>query len=119
MLGIFQTAVLIHDVEEFPGDHAGEVFPGLLRGGDELYPRLVQLTLVESELVGIPEEPGEGMHHHGIEGRRIPAGLRDHLLEYRPPIIGCRCPRLDIFHSDGVPLSDAPLLDLADLIRNG
>ncbi|MGB5197432.1 MAG: hypothetical protein WBN64_10240 [Candidatus Deferrimicrobium sp.] len=119
MLGIFQTAVLVHDVEEFPGDHAGEVFPGLLCGGDELYSRLVQLALIEGELVGIPEEPGKGVHHHGIERRRICAGLRDHLLKYRTPIIGCRCPRLLIFHGDGVPFPSAPLLDLADLIRNG
>jgi hypothetical protein len=59
------------------------------------------------------------MHDKCLEGSRIRARLGDHLLEYRALVIGSRCPRLDVFHRYGVPLSLTPFPDLPYLVRYG
>nr|WP_238482223.1 hypothetical protein [Geobacter sp. AOG1] len=58
------------------------------------------------------------MNDDGIEGGRSNAGLSDHLLKDRPPVIGGGCARLDIFNGHAVLFGLAPFVHLPELVRD-
>ncbi|RNC67413.1 MAG: hypothetical protein ED859_14770 [Desulfuromonadales bacterium] len=118
MFCVFLALVFVKQAEDTPSHFTGRIVTRLLSDGNELHARLFELPLVEAELDGVTEEAGETVHYNCFVGRRDGAGLGDHLLKDWPTVIGCRGSRLDVFHGNA-ELSDlAPLLHLAELVRD-
>src|SRR3990172_9038116 len=59
------------------------------------------------------------MHDDRLIRRGIERRVRDHLLEYRPSVIGGGSARLDVFHRHREALILAPVPHLPKLIRDG
>ena len=67
----------------------------------------------------VAEEAQQAVHDDGPIGRGLERGVRDHLLELGPPVIGGRGARLDVFLGDGIAVALRSVPHLAQLVGDG
>src|ERR1700676_2393430 len=116
VLAVLLTLVFVEQAEYLAGHLARGIIGGLLGDRDQTYAGALEPALVTEKLEQIAEEARAAMHDDRFVGRRVAAGIGNHLLEHRAPIIGRARAGLDVLVGDGQIARLAVLAQLAQLI---